>query len=113
MLTVLPRVHPKPITPKKSVGAIQGSSTWADQPNPQRPMTVEKATGMTMNKRNSGSKIPPLRRVMKRHIMSETFPAMLEPRIPPMKGAMYNNPLVKEFMLYGLPSDTLGKDSEV
>lgn len=106
METVLPRVHPNPITPKKMVGAIHGSFTWADQPKPQRPRTVEKATGITMKRRNSGSKIPPLRRVRKRQRMSETFPDMLEPRTPPMKGAMYNNPLDKEFKLYGLPSDT-------
>ena len=105
METVEPRVQPKPMTPKNTVGAIHGSSTWADQPNPQSPtqvnpcllvggggerglpMTVEMATGMTIMRRNSGSKIPPLRRVIQRQTMSETLPARDEPRIPPMKGA--------------------------
>ena len=50
-------------------------------------MTVARATGMTITRRNSGSKIPPLRRVIQRQTMSETLPEMEEPRTPPKKGA--------------------------
>ena len=51
-------------------------------------MTVAIATGMTITRRNSGSNIPPLWRVMYRQTMSETFPAREDPRTPPMKGEM-------------------------
>lgn len=58
-------------------------------------MIVEMAIGMTMTSLNSGSKTPPFRRVMNRLITSETFPAKADPNIPPIKGAMYNNPTDK------------------
>lgn len=120
ILTVEPKVHPNPIIPKNTVGAIHGSSTCADHPNPHNPVdvsnfkvsgsgaggsepkTVEKATRMIMTSRNSGSNIPPFRRVIQRQMMSDIFPAMALPRIPPMKGARYNKPIDRDDKWYGL-----------
>ena len=65
-------------------------------------MIVEMAIGMTMTRRNSGSKTPPFRRVMNRQIRSEIFPAKADPNTPPTKGAMYNSPTDKRDKLYGL-----------
>jgi hypothetical protein len=102
-----------PITPKKIAGVIHGSWTCADHPKPHNPaissilkiilpMTVEMTIGMTMTSRNSGSKIPPFRRVMNRQIRSETFPDKADPNTPPTKGEIYNNPTDKRDKLYGL-----------
>ena len=67
-------------------------------------MTVETAMGITITRRNSGSNIPPLRRAMYRQTMSETFPESVDPRTPPIKGAMYSNPTDNGDISYGLVS---------
>ena len=76
-------------------------------------MTVAMATGMTITRRNSGSKIPPLRRAIQRQTISETFPAREEPRMPPMKGATYSSPMDNEDMSYGLTLVTIAWGSAV
>jgi hypothetical protein len=66
------------------------------------PKTVEMATRITMTRRNSGSNTPPLRLVIYRHTISEIFPEILDPKIPPINGARYNNPTLNDDNLYGL-----------
>ena len=66
------------------------------------PNTVAKTTGMTMNSRNSGSNTPPFLFAILRHTISDSFPAIEDPNMPPRKGAMYNNPTLKGSRLYGL-----------